>query len=207
MKTNNCKCEYCGIEFYRAPSRIKIGRGKHCSRKCYAESLKITQRGSNHPSWKGGSFERSGYRFIWKPDHPHANNIGYVREHRLVMEEKLGRILDLKEIVHHINGDKLDNRPENLSLIVSNSKHAVMHFTGRKFTEEHKKKLSESRKGKVPYIPDEEQCKARSERMIKLRAERFWSSGHEGQKHSIETRQKISLGLKESWKRRKENKD
>ena len=50
----------------------------------------------------------------------------YVYEHRLIMEEYLGRLLESEELVHHINGDKLDNRLKNLE-IVSRSKHSYMH--------------------------------------------------------------------------------
>lgn len=47
-------------------------------------------------------------------------------EHRFIMQEILGRKLDRDEIVHHINGDKRDNRPENLR-VVSAKEHAVEH--------------------------------------------------------------------------------
>lgn len=51
-------------------------------------------------------------------------------EHRLVVEESIGRRLDKREVVHHINGDKTDNHIENLE-IMSISEHAKFHLTGR----------------------------------------------------------------------------
>jgi hypothetical protein len=50
-----------------------------------------------------------------------------VLEHRLVMEGLLGRLLDPKEVVHHINGDGTDNRPENLELLSGQSEHMRLH--------------------------------------------------------------------------------
>jgi uncharacterized protein (DUF1330 family) len=82
--------------------------------------------GSDNPMWKGGKFVTvSGYRVIKAENHPFAYK-GYIREHRLVMEQNLGRYLSKGEEVHHRNGDKLDNRIENL-VVLSASEHAQLH--------------------------------------------------------------------------------
>lgn len=76
--------------------------------------------GSQHPSWKGGRHVRDGYAFVMVAhDHKFAimrNSIGYVPEHRLVVAEHVGRPLLSTETVHHINGNCLDNRIDNLQL-------------------------------------------------------------------------------------------
>lgn len=79
-----------------------------------------------NPSWKGGIKYGNGYRFLKRPDHPFKSYDGYVMEHRLVMEAHLGRILERSEIVHHLSGDKLDNRLCNLQLMTL-SDHSKLH--------------------------------------------------------------------------------
>lgn len=80
-----------------------------------------------HPRWKGGIRIFRGYIAIYSPNHPHKDKNDCVREHRLIMEKHLGRFLEPKEVVHHINGVKADNRLENLKLFGDNSKHIILH--------------------------------------------------------------------------------
>lgn len=76
--------------------------------------------GPDHGSWKGGIVERDGYLLEMIPhDHPMVSmrtRNGYVMQHRLVMAMHLQRPLNSHETVHHINGDRSDNRIENLQL-------------------------------------------------------------------------------------------
>lgn len=91
------------------------------------------QKAELNPKWKGGRTNHiSGYIFVRCEGHPRSYDKGhYVFEHVLVMEKHLGRYLRDKEIVHHINGIKDDNRIENLQLFQNNSKHVSIHMKGR----------------------------------------------------------------------------
>jgi hypothetical protein len=99
------KCFICGKEF----KDRKGGRRKYCSYECYWDSLKR-------------KYPKDKREYIGK----RINGVR-VRLHRHIMEEKIGRKLKRNEIVHHINGDKHDNRIENLE-IISQSEHIKKHF-------------------------------------------------------------------------------
>lgn len=78
------------------------------------------KRGAQSIGWKSGRTLYKGYVYLLiADDHPFAgmrDKSGRIAEHRLVMAEKLGRFLDVSETVHHINGNRIDNRAENLQL-------------------------------------------------------------------------------------------
>jgi len=97
-------CENCGKKFLGSK---KITR--FCSGTCQ-------NTGRFNPTWKGGIKRDKGYVYLLVKNHPRAS-AGYVSEHRLVMEKKLGRYLKPNELVYHKNGVKSDNRIENLEII------------------------------------------------------------------------------------------
>jgi HNH endonuclease len=90
-------CPCCGTTFLMK----HYGTQRHCSVSCARTMQGRRSRGSQHYLWEG-------------------------RSHRIVLAEHLGRSLDPTEIVHHQNGDHLDNRPENLT-IMTRSAHAQLH--------------------------------------------------------------------------------
>lgn len=109
-------CIVCRKEFLS----VKNNR-KFCSTKCIAS-------GKNNGRWNGGKYmTSSGYILVYCPCHPHKSCRNHVLEHRLVMEKKLKRFLNIKEEIHHINGIKDDNRIKNLMLFKNSSEHQKFH--------------------------------------------------------------------------------
>lgn len=64
-----------------------------------------------------GNITKKGYQYVYKPNHPNAYKSGKVAMHVLVMSQILERPLRRGESVHHKNGIRSDNRPENLELM------------------------------------------------------------------------------------------
>lgn len=85
--------------------------------------------GPRNPNWRGGrSIASNGYVLIRVGvDHHLADVRGYAYEHRIVAEQKIGRRLKRREQVHHINGNKQDNRPDNLLVASNAAEHHVHH--------------------------------------------------------------------------------
>lgn len=102
---------------------LHLGRSQaSVTRYCRAQGVRNGKAtGASHGRWRGGRIkDTSGYwRVRLDPADPLAEmrlHDGYVSEHRLVLARKLGRPLLRSETVHHIDGDKGNNAPENLQL-------------------------------------------------------------------------------------------
>lgn len=82
--------------------------------------------------WRGGwSVDKDGYMTVKNPGHPFATKAGYVRLHRTVMEEHLGRLLSPTEVVHHRDDDPRNNALENLQLFDTNAAHLAETLRGK----------------------------------------------------------------------------
>lgn len=82
-----------------------------------------------HPNFKTGkTIASNGYILVFVGVKHHlANSIGYAYEHRIIAENKIKRLLKKGEQVHHIDGNKKNNSPENLQVVKSFSIHRHLH--------------------------------------------------------------------------------
>lgn len=121
------QCDECGRVFVpssrhrrcpacRARDRCACGRPKQAKSATCGQCRAKSGQANGH--WRGGrTRHKAGYVMVRVPGHPRARqNSPYVFEHILVAEELLGRYLVDGESVHHRNGVRDDNRPENLEL-------------------------------------------------------------------------------------------
>ena len=112
---NERTCEVCGETF--VPKHTK-SPGYTCSKKCNGVRSRLAVV-------KCGEYLR-----VFAPEHPNASKQGYVLEHRVVAEQKIGRRLKRGEVVHHIDGNRSNNTTENLE-VLTDSQHKLLHSKER----------------------------------------------------------------------------
>lgn len=134
------KCEDCGRE--RVVQRVTtlLDKIEHPCRSC-SNKRNGSAKAGKYTAWNSGKrysireterteyVDTHGYVQVWcgRGDGSRGRKDGYALKHRLIMEDILGRKLTDEEVVHHIDGDKLNNEPSNLYLCKTKNEHRHIH--------------------------------------------------------------------------------
>lgn len=123
-----CTCARCGKTFERWPHEAK-GR-VWCSQSCHMKDLHAELNPTRYHD-EHRDLEKHRHARVDRGEGKTYRKYYGKHEHRVVAEAMIGRPLGSKEVAHHINGDRRDNRPENLQ-IMTRAEHAKLHAAARK---------------------------------------------------------------------------
>ena len=109
------QCAYCGRWMELKPSQAEA---QYCSNYCKGRGMATLNATGREHNGKDVRRTKDGYLLVWDPEHPGGWS-GWHLEHRYVVEKMLGRKLNRDEQVHHVDHDKENNDPANLSILAA----------------------------------------------------------------------------------------
>lgn len=125
------------VKYYLQKFNIPMRTRSEALKIAYASGRKQRPKmwGPDNPSWRGGETTSDGYIMVKQPSHPRARMHGYVFKHIIIWEQTHNRLLPPGWVVHHLNGIRSDNRPENLIALPDRKHKRVLAAKAQKIKE------------------------------------------------------------------------